>query len=72
MATTFCGLPHPGVVNQNPPERLRGNGEEMRAVLPRNMLARCEHPQVEFVNQGCGLQRVVRTFLTQVTGSKAP
>jgi hypothetical protein len=49
----------PGVVDQDPAHHRRGDGEEVLAVLPSDLIL-VDQPQVSLVHQGRGLERVVR------------
>ena len=53
-------------VHENPPHHLRGDAEEVRAVLPTRRLP-VDEAQVGFVNQGGGLEEVVVALAAHVT-----
>ena len=53
------------VVDQDAPHHLRGDAEELRATLPGDAILSCQ-PEVRFVDQRGGLQRVVRPFAAKV------
>jgi hypothetical protein len=52
------------VINQNLTHQLRGDGEKVRAVLPRD-IPTINQPQVGFVNQRRGLQEMIGIELSQ-------
>src|ERR1700747_1395744 len=59
------------IVHQNPAHQLSGDAEEVRAVLHlRRFLS--GQPQVSLMDQGGGLQSVVRTLLAKIRPSEAP
>ena len=53
------------VVDQDAPHHLRGDAEEVRATLPGDAILAGE-PEVRLVDQGGGLQRVVRPFAAKI------
>ena len=55
-------------VHQNAPHHLRRDGEELRA-LPPLYLGYIDQPQIDFVDQGGGLQRVVPLFAFHVAAA---
>ena len=55
----------PRVINQNAPHHLRGDAEEVSAVLPRRG-ALIDEPQIGFVDETGSLQGVIRAFSLQV------
>src|SRR5579864_997820 len=58
------------MVHQDAPHHLRGDGEKVRTVLPRQRSGACK-PQVGFVDQRRGLKSVVRSLTAQVTPGDA-
>src|ERR1700690_44878 len=58
-----------GIVDQYPAHELRGNPEEMTAVLP--LLLLIDQLQIGLVDQGGGLQSMVRTLMPQISSSHA-
>ena len=53
------------VVDQDAPHHLRGDAEELRATLPGDAILSCQ-PEVRFVDQCGGLQRVIRPFAAKI------
>jgi len=53
------------VVDQDAPHHLRGDAEELRAALPGDAILP-DQPEVRFVDQCGGLQRVVRPLAAEV------
>src|ERR1017187_2224464 len=51
---------------------LRGQGEEVGPSLPRNRLGRSKEPEVQLVDEGRGLQRVVGAFLPEIMAGQQP
>ena len=69
-AAPLLGVPGSRMIDQNPAHDLRGHSEEMRPVLPVDaMLA--HQPQIGFIDQGAGLERVVAPFAPHVVAGKA-
>jgi hypothetical protein len=60
----------PRMVNQNPSHELRRNGEEVGAVSPPHPFV-VDQPEVSLVDQGRGLQTVVRAFPVQVVSRES-
>ena len=54
-----------GVLDQNPPHRLGGDGEEVAAAVPRLANLGPDDAQIRFVNQHRGLERLPRTLPSQ-------
>ena len=61
-----------GIVDEDAPHRLGGRGEEMSAAVPVRFAMRSHQPQVRFVDQGRGLQRLPGGFLCQSLSGEAP
>ncbi len=57
-----------GMVDQNAAHQLGGNTQELRAVLP-SRLPLVHQPQIGFVDQCGGLQRMPRVLPPQIVGS---
>jgi hypothetical protein len=49
-----------GRVDEDPPHSLGGGGEEVAAGVPPAAVRRADQPQVRLVDQGGGIQRVIR------------
>ena len=59
----FDCLLSPGSLDKNPPHRLRRGGKEVAAIVPQPLavgLAVADQPQISFVDQRRGLQRLSR------------
>jgi len=69
VAAAFQRLPAAAQIDQDAPHRARTYGEEVRPVLP-GWVRRFEETQVCLVHQGCGLQRMVRPFMSYVVLSQ--
>jgi hypothetical protein len=67
----FLRAARPRGVHQNAPHHLRRNREELRALLPL-YFRHIHQSQIDFVDQGGGLQRVVPPFAFHVAASQAP
>src|SRR5262245_17864239 len=61
-----------GLVNQDAAHRFGGGGEEVAPAVPVPDLVRAHEPEVGFVDQGGGLQRLPRLLLGQLLGSELP
>src|ERR1017187_5892220 len=72
LAAPFFGAVSARVVDQDPAERLRCHGEEVGPILPRNRLGRSKEPEVQLVDEGRGLQRVVGAFLPEIIAGQQP
>ena len=60
-----------GMVHQDAPHHLRGDGEELAPVLPGGR-ALAEQAEVGLVHEGRGLQRVARPLATQAVRRPPP
>src|SRR5262249_39384881 len=58
------------IIDEDPPHRLGGSGEEVSAAVPVPPLALPHPPQVGFVDQGGGLQRLAPRFVGQALSSQ--
>jgi hypothetical protein len=65
-AATFLVLPRARVIHQNVAHHTRGDRQEMRPVLPLNMLS-IDEPQIRFVYEGRRLQTVAHAFARHTT-----
>src|SRR5260370_38611821 len=54
-----------GVINQNAPHNLGGDGKELRTVFPANVLP-IDHPQVSLVDKCGGLQGVIGALVLHI------
>ena len=63
--TSFLRIPLARVLHEDPPHRLRGHGEKMRAILPFHPLP-ADEPQVGLVDDGGGLKRVAWSFPPEI------
>ena len=61
----------PCMVHQNPPHQLRGNREEVCAILPAHALV-VDEAQVSFIDQGGCLQGVAGTLPAHVVLGQTP
>jgi len=68
---TFVGKLAPRVVDQDPPHHLRGDREEVPAVVPVD-LALSEQLDVRLVHHGGRLHPVVSPFVRQLPGCEHP
>jgi len=59
-----------GQIREDLPHQFRAYGEEVSAVLPRK-IPQVHQPQVDFVNQGCGLENVPGRLLCHIAVRKA-
>jgi hypothetical protein len=66
----FGGLVRARVIHQNAPDHLRGDAEEVRAVLPLDT-ALVDQAQIGFMHQGGRLQGVVGPLAPQIPRGKA-
>jgi hypothetical protein len=55
-ATVPDSLLSSGVLDKNPPHRLRRSGEKMAAAVPLWFVTYTDQPQVSFVDQACGVE----------------
>ena len=69
-APRFSGAARAGVIHQNAADHLRGDAEEMGAVLPPDVVL-ADQLQIGLVNQGGALQGVARPLLPQVAAGQA-
>jgi len=65
-AATFQRLPLPGVIDHDAPHKLRGDGEEMGAILPLRLRFAGEL-EISVVNEQGGLESVAGSLLAHVT-----
>ena len=65
VAATFVALAPTSIVDQDLPHQVGGDSNESAAILPISLLLR-NQPEVDFVNQGSGLQGVAITLLAEV------
>jgi hypothetical protein len=57
-----------GMVDQDGADQMRRQPEKLRAIIEMNV-ALSQEAQIDLVNNGCGLQAVMRTPATQIAGS---
>lgn len=69
VATTLCSTDSAGVVDENLTHGSRGHADEVVPVCHREVLATSQ-PQIRFVDQGGGFQRVVQPFTLHETSSQ--
>jgi len=62
VAAALLAVPVPREFHQDPTHRLRGDGEEVRAVLPLDPVE-IDEPDIGFVDKRRGLKRVARPFV---------
>ena len=66
-AAAFSGLMLSGMVDQDGADHMRRQPEKLRAILEMNV-ALSQEAQIDLVNNGCGLQAVMRPPATQIAG----
>jgi hypothetical protein len=69
-AATLSGAVTVRVINQDAPHQLRGQGEELRAILPTDTRSGTE-PQPRLIDQGRGLEGAAWALLAHVTVGEA-
>ena len=67
-AAPFLAMLGPCIVYQNVAHHPRGDGEELRPVLPADVLP-VDQPEVGLVHQSRGLQNMAAPLVRQVNGS---
>ena len=65
-AASFFRLPAASMAHENAPHHLRGDAEELRAILPAHFIL-IDEPEINLVHQGGGLQSVIRAFPAEET-----
>ena len=68
----FGRLSPPGLLDQNPPHRLGCSGEEMPTAVPVLSLFRIHEPEIGFMDQGRGLQRLAGILLRHLLRRQLP
>ena len=71
LAATLAGDSCPGMIDEDPPHRLGGDGKEMRAVLIRHRFA-AHQPNPEFIDERMRVERVTAAFMAKEPGRDLP
>ena len=70
LTTTLDPLAVASAVDENPPHRLGGGGEEVAPTVPRLDRVRTDQPHIRLMNQGSGLERLPRHLAGKPGGGK--
>ena len=68
-ASALCREATASIVNQDAPHHLSSDPKKMGAILPGDILI--DQPEIRLVDQGRWLQRVIRTFSSQIMTGQA-
>ena len=66
IATVFVGVFAPRSVDENATHRRGSGAEEMLSIRERSLRFRTDQAQVGFVNQGGGVERLSRLFVSEL------
>lgn len=70
VATSALVATRPSRIDENSSHRSRGHREEMRSVLPLNLI-HVDQPEIRFIHEGGSLKRVAGSFAGHVPMGEA-